>query len=101
MRKNAWNLPVAVTGLAVERRRHQSRDRLEPVIGVICVQAVRLLQLRDVARNSPCTPAKGFVPAEPLETMQRIGKRPVALHTVREFLSSRGGAIGWLLGEKV
>ena len=34
------------TGLAVECRRYQSGDRLEPVIGMICVQAVRLLQLR-------------------------------------------------------
>ncbi len=87
------------TGLGVERRRYQSRDRLEPVIGVICVQAVRLLQLRDVARSSPSTPAEGFVPAEWLETMQRIRKRPVALHAVRDFLRAVAG-LGGFLGRK-
>jgi hypothetical protein len=87
------------TGLAVERRRYQSRDRLEPVIGVICVQAVRLLQLRDVARNSPNTPAKAFVPGEWLETIQRICKRPVAIHTVRDFLRAVAG-LGGFLGRK-
>jgi hypothetical protein len=70
------------TGLAVERRRYQSGDRLEPVIGVICVQAVRLLQLRDLVRKSPETPAKGVVPVEWLETLQRIRRRPTAIHTV-------------------
>jgi len=87
------------TGLAVERRRYQSRDRLEPVIGVICVQAVRLLQLRDVARNSPNTPAKGFVPGEWLETLKRIRRRPIAIHTVREFLRAVAG-LGGFLGRK-
>jgi hypothetical protein len=87
------------TGLAVECRRYQSRDRLEPVIGVICVQAVRLLQLRDIARKSPDTPAKGFVPTEWLETMRCIVKRPVAIHTVRDFLRAVAG-LGGFLGRK-
>jgi len=87
------------TGLGVECRRYQSRDRLEPVIGVICVQAVRLLQLRDVARRSPNTPAKGFVPAEWLETLQRIRRRPIALQTVRDFLRAVAG-LGGFLGRK-
>jgi hypothetical protein len=87
------------TGLKVECRQYQSRDRLEPVIGVICVQAVRLLQLRDVARNSPSTPAKGFVPAEWLETMERIRRRPRAIHTVRDFLRAVAG-LGGFLGRK-
>ena len=87
------------TGLGVECRRYQSSDRLEPVIGVICVQAVRLLQLRDIARKSPDTPAKGFVPTEWLETMQRIVKRPIAIHTVRDFLRAVAG-LGGFLGRK-
>ena len=87
------------TGLGVECRRYQSSDRLEPVIGVICVQAVRLLQLRDIARKSPDTPTKGFVPTEWLETMQRIVKRPVAIHTVRDFLRAVAG-LGGFLGRK-
>lgn len=87
------------TGLGVERRRYQSRERLEPVIGVICVQAVRLLQLRDLARTSPNTPAKGFVPQEWLETMQRISRRPIAVKTVRNFIRAVAG-LGGFLGRK-
>ena len=87
------------TGLGVERRRYQSRDRLEPVIGVICVQAVRLLQLRDVARNLPNMPAKGFVPQEWQETLQRIRRRPAAMGTVRDFLRAVAG-LGGFLGRK-
>jgi hypothetical protein len=87
------------TGLGVERRRYQSRDRLEPVIGVICVQAVRLLQLRDVARKSPSAPAKGFVPREWLETLQHLRKRPAAIGTVRDFLRAVAG-LGGFLGRK-
>jgi len=87
------------TGLAVEGRRYQSRDRLEPVIGVICVQAVRLLQLRDVARNSPNTPAKGFVPGEWLEALQHILRRPRVIVTVRDFLRAVAG-LGGFLGRK-
>ena len=87
------------TGLGVERRRYQSRDRLEAVVGVICVQAVRLLQLRDVAHTSPNTPAAGYVPARWLTMMQRMSKRPVVLHTVRDFLRAVAG-LGGFLGRK-
>jgi hypothetical protein len=87
------------TGLSVERRRYRSGDRLEPVIGVICVQAARLLQLRDLARTSPQTPAKGVVPQEWLETVQLIRRRPTAIHTVREFIRALAG-LGGFLGRK-
>ena len=85
------------TGLQVEQRQYQSRDRLEPVIGVICVQAVRLLQLRDVSRKSPTTPAKGLVPSEWLEVIGKVLKRPRPIDTVRDFLravASLGGFLG-------
>ena len=52
------------TGLQIEKRQYETGDRLAPVIGVICVQAVRLLQLRDVARTAPDTPARKVVPME-------------------------------------
>lgn len=84
------------TGLQVERRRYQSQDRLEPVIGVICVQAVRLLQLRDVSRTSSGTPAKGLVPPEWLEVMNKIRRRPSPIQTVRDFLRAVAGLGGFL-----
>jgi hypothetical protein len=85
------------TGLRVERRQYRSGDRLEPVIGVICVQAVRLLQLRDVSRRSPATPSKGLVPREWLMVIGKVLTRPRPIQTVREFLraiASLGGFLG-------
>jgi hypothetical protein len=85
------------TGLQIERRQYQSGDRLEPVIGVTCVEAVRLLQLKEVSRIAPETPARRLVPHEWLEVLRKILKRPRPTHTVREFvraLASLGGFLG-------
>jgi hypothetical protein len=85
------------TGLQVEKRQYQSHDRLEPVIGVICVQAVRLLQLKEVSRRAPDTPAGRLVPKEWMEILPKILKRPRPIKTVREFiraLASLGGFLG-------
>jgi hypothetical protein len=84
------------TGLRVEKRQYEDADRLEPVIGVICVQAVRLLQLRDVSRHSPATPAKGLVPPEWLEVIAKVLTRPRPLQTVREFLRAVASLGGFL-----
>jgi hypothetical protein len=85
------------TGLQVERRQYQSGDRLEPVIGVTCVQAARLLQLKEVARTAPDTPARRLVPREWLDVLRKILKRPRPTQTVREFIravASLGGFLG-------
>jgi hypothetical protein len=87
------------TGLQVEGRQYETADRLEPVIGVICVQAVRLLQLRDVARQAPETPAKKLVPLEWVEVLGKITRRPRAINTVREFMRALAG-LGGFLGRK-
>ena len=87
------------TGLQVEGRQYETADRLEPVIGVICVQAVRLLQLRDVARQAPETPAKKLVPLEWVEVLGEITGRPRAINTVREFMRALAG-LGGFLGRK-
>jgi hypothetical protein len=87
------------TGLQIEERQYESADRLRPVIGVICVQAVRLLQLRNVARRSPETPARKLVPPEWLEVLGKVLRNPRPLNTVRDFM--RGVAsLGGFLGRK-
>jgi hypothetical protein len=87
------------TGLQIEARQYESADRLSPVIGVICVQAVRLLQLRDVARQAPETPARKMVPPEWLEVLGKVLRKPRPLNTVRDFM--RGVAsLGGFLGRK-
>jgi hypothetical protein len=87
------------TGLRVEKRQYESADHLRPVIGLICVQAVRLLQLRDVARRAPDTPAKKLVPAEWLEIIGKVLRKPRPLHTVRDFLRALA-SLGGFLGRK-
>jgi len=87
------------TGLQVEGRQYESADRLEAVIGVICVQAVRLLQLRDVAREAPDTAARKLVPLEWVEVLGKITRRPRTIRTVREFLRALAG-LGGFLGRK-
>lgn len=87
------------TGLQVEGRQYETADRLEPVIGVICVQAVRLLQLRDVARQAPETPARKLVPLEWIEVLGKITRRPREIKTVREFMRALAG-LGGFLGRK-
>ncbi len=87
------------TGLQIEERQYDSADRLRPVIGVICVQAVRLLQLRQVARQAPETPARKLVPPEWLEVLGKVLRNPRPLNTVRDFI--RGVAsLGGFLGRK-
>jgi transposase-like protein/transposase Tn5 family protein len=87
------------TGLQVEERQYESADRLRPVIGMICIQAVRLLQLRDVARQAPETPARKLVPSEWLNVLGLVLKNPRPLNTVRDFM--RGVAsLGGFLGRK-
>jgi hypothetical protein len=87
------------TGLQIEERQYDSADRLRPVIGVICVQAVRLLQLRDIARQAPETPARKLVPPEWLEVLGKVLRNPRPLNTVRDFM--RGVAsLGGFLGRK-
>jgi hypothetical protein len=87
------------TGLQIEERQYDSADRLRPVIGVICVQAVRLLQLRHVARQAPETPARKLVPLEWLDVLGKVLRNPRPLNTVRDFI--RGVAsLGGFLGRK-
>lgn len=87
------------TGLQIEGRQYESAASLKPMIGVICVQAVRLLQLRNVARQAPETPARKLVPTEWLEVLGQVLRHPRPLKTVRDFM--RGVAsLGGFLGRK-
>lgn len=61
---------------------------------MICVQAVRLLQLCDVARQTLETPAEKRVPAEWFEVPGNITRRPRAINPVREFLRTLTGPRG-------
>jgi hypothetical protein len=85
------------TGCRVEERLYQSGERLAPVIGLLSVLAVRLLQLKMVARRDPEQPAAQVVPQEWLEGVSVLLKKRRPLTTVRDFfrgLAQLGGFLG-------
>jgi hypothetical protein len=85
------------TGCSVEARQYRTGDRLAPIIGLLSVVAVRLLQLKMVARREPDRPAAGVVPTNWLAALPRLLKRPRPIVTVRDFfrgMASLGGFLG-------
>ncbi len=51
------------TGCRITDRQLKTKERLEAMLGLMSVVAVRLLQLKSVARSDPDRPAKDVVPA--------------------------------------
>lgn len=87
------------TGCSVQQRLLQSADRLEAMVGLMSVVAVRLLQLKSVARNDPDQPARNVVPTLWLQMLKaaRKGLRRVHDLTVHQFyreLAKLGGFLG-------
>jgi hypothetical protein len=85
------------TGCSVEARQYRTGDRLAPIIGLLSVVAVRLLQLKMVARQEPERPAAGVVPTNWLAALPHVLRRPKPVVTVRDFfrgLASLGGFLG-------
>lgn len=87
------------SGCSVENRLLQSADRLEAMVGLMSVVAVRLLQLKSVAREEPDRPARTVVPALWLTMLKAARKnlRRVCDLTVRQFyreLAKLGGFLG-------
>jgi hypothetical protein len=85
------------TGCKVEQRQLMTAERLEALIGILGIVAVRLLQLKTNARLTPETPASQCVPHEWVTTLsKRIGKGASSM-TVRQFtheMAKMGGFLG-------
>jgi hypothetical protein len=89
------------TGCNLEARLYQTSARLEALTGMQSVVAVRLLQLKSVARTDPERPAAEVVPTKWI-TMLRILRPKAAKRanwTVREFYRQLAG-LGGFLGRK-
>ena len=86
------------SGCRLEERQYEAAKRLEAVTGVLSVLAVRLLQLKTIARDEPQRPAKQVVPMRWIQMLQSLRKRPPkAPWTVRDFyreLAKLGGFLG-------
>lgn len=83
------------TGCRLEERQYETARRLEAVAGVLSIVAVRLLQLKTVAREEPARRASDVVPRRWIAMLQRLRKRPGTRDwTVRDFyreLAKLGG----------
>jgi hypothetical protein len=86
------------TGCRVQERELRSTHRLEAVVGLMSVIAVRLLQLKSVARSEPDRPACTVVPPFWLKMLKAVRKlRRVHDLTIYQFyreLAKLGGFLG-------
>lgn len=87
------------SGCSVTKRALQTPARLEAMVGLLCVVAVRLLQLRSLARTEPERPAEEVVPRLWLAMLSVARKRkcPTTGLTIGEFyreLAKLGGFLG-------
>ena len=86
------------SGCQATRRQLKTHQRLEALVGVLGVEAVRLLQLKALARTEPERPAAGVVPGRLLVLLQQVrGVAATAAWTVGRFfreLAMLGGFLG-------
>lgn len=87
------------TGCSVQGRLLRDAGRLEAMVGLMSVVAVRLLQLKSVAYNDPDRPARQVVPKLWLQMLKAARKKLTRVHdlTVYQFyreLAKLGGFLG-------
>ena len=84
------------TGCRVEERQYETGPRLEAITGLLCVIAVRLLQLRSAARQTPERPATDVVPSDWVTVLSGL-RRGRRIMTVRDFFRQLAGLGGHML----
>lgn len=87
------------TGCRVEHRQLKTAGRLEAMVGLMSVSAVRLLQLKSLARTAPHLPAQRVVPRIWLQMLKAARKGLHRVHdlTVGQFyheVAKLGGFLG-------
>jgi hypothetical protein len=87
------------TGCATESRQLKTTGRLEAFVGLTGVVAVRLLQLKSLARTNPEVPAQRVVPRVWLQMLKLARKKLTRVHdlTVGQFyreVAMLGGFLG-------
>lgn len=87
------------TGCRVENRQLKTAGRLEAMLGLLSVEAVRLLQLKSLARTAPHVPAQRVVPRVWLQMLKAARKGLHRVHdlTVGQFyreVAKLGGFLG-------
>lgn len=85
------------TGCRLEQRHLQSYDALVRLLGFLALIAVRLLQLREIARLAPEQLAREVLPAELVRVVAHLANVPVDELTLERFwrtVARRGGHQG-------
>jgi hypothetical protein len=89
---------VLKTGMQVEARQLKTSDRLEAMMGLMSVAAVRLFQLKGEARTAPERPAEQVVPPKYVSALKAVRKLGSSIPlTVGRFfreLAKLGGFLG-------
>lgn len=91
---------AAKTGCSMEKRREQTSHALENVVALCIVIAIRLLQLKMAAKETPGRPARDLVPISWIRMLQQIREMPPNTEiTIHDFVRQLAG-LGGFLGRK-
>jgi Transposase DNA-binding/Transposase Tn5 dimerisation domain len=85
------------TGCRLEQRQLQSYEGLRRLLGLLAPAAVRLLQLRAVARQNPEQPASQFLPTDLVQVVASLAQVPAAELTAQQCwhtMARYGGYLG-------
>jgi hypothetical protein len=84
------------TGCAIEQRQLRRAARLTALLGFLAIVAIRLLQGREAARQTPDAPAWGRVPAVFIALIAHRHAIPAATMTQRQFWHAAAKLGGFL-----
>lgn len=85
------------TGCGVERRQLKTADRLERAAALSSVVAVRLMQLKTAAKETPDRPARELVPCRWINLLRITRKLPPNPEmSIRDFMRQLAGLGGFL-----
>jgi len=88
------------TGCRLEDRLYETAQRWEAVTAMLSIVAVRLLQLKTVAKAEPDRPAEELVPRKWIEMLSAVRRgKHKRIHTAYEFMRALAG-MGGHLGRK-
>jgi len=86
------------TGCRVQERQYETAERLERVAGLLSVTAVRLLQMRTAARETPERPAAEVAPQHWIDMLRSVRRIPASrVMTIRDFVRQLAGLGGHML----
>jgi len=89
------------TGCHVEERQYETAERLERVAGLLSIVAVRLLQMRTAARETPDQAADQVAPRHWIEMLRAVRRIPAARElTIRDFVRQLAGLGGHMLRKR-